>query len=181
MYQKKATRGFTFIELMVSIAIIGVLSVALLAGVDRIRKNARVAERVSDLKRVQAALDLYYAQNKAYPTTGDVWRGVCASYSAGGTYTANNGLVIPGLAPTYIPRIPVDPQSNPASNANCYLYRSNGIDYAFRIDAVAEFTSADYLSRSELVDPYRDGVANTVVDGVSPSAWKVYSPGGVGF
>jgi len=166
MYRKKSTRGFTFVELMGSIAIIGVLSAVVLSGVDRVRKNARVAQRVSDLKRVQAALDLYYAQNKAYPTTGDVWRGVCASYSAGGTYTANNG------------RIPVDPQSNPSVDTNCYLYRSggnpDGTDYAFLVHQVTELSNgssgASYAKYPEFYDSIRP-----------TSAWKVSSPGGTGF
>lgn len=178
MYQKKSTRGFTFVELMVSIAIIGVLSAVVLSGVDRVRKNARVAQRVSDLKRVQSALDLYYAKNRSYPVTGGAWRGVCASYSAGGTYTANNGLVIPGLAPTYIPRIPVDPQGSPSSDYNCYLYRSggnpDGTDYAFLVHAVTELSDgssgASYAKYPEFYDSNR------------PTwAWKVSSPGGTGF
>ncbi len=171
MYRTK--RGFTFIELLVAMAIIGLLSTIILSGVSASRKSARVAQRISDMKRVQVALDLYYAKNKSYPIT-NAWRGVCLSYSAGGTYTAANGQVIPGLTPDYIQFIPIDPQSNTAVDANCYLYNSNGADYAFLVHQVAELSDgssgASYAKYPELVDPVR------------PTwAWKVSSPGGVNF
>lgn len=178
MFRKQSQKGFTFIELAVSIAIIGVLSTVILSSVNRARKSARVAQRVSDIKQVQAALDLYYAKNRLYPTTGGSWRGTCFSYSGGGSYTASNGLVIPGLAPTYIPRVPTDPQSNPSVDANCYLYRSggnpDGTDYAFLVHQVTELSDgssgASYAKYPEFYDSNR------------PTwAWKVSSPGGTGF
>jgi len=130
------------------------------------------------MKQVQVALEYYYTVNKVYPSTGGSanWRSEC---SAWGGYTASN--VIPGLVPVYLASMPTDPLVDKAGSKNCYLYTSDGTNYAFRIDSVTEFTSADYLSRSELVDPFRDGVANTVVDGTAPTAWKVYSAGAVGW
>ena len=92
--------------------------------------------------------------------------------------SAGNGLSIPGLAPTYISRIPVDPQSSPSNDNNCYLYRSggspDGTDYAFRVDSVTELSNgsagASYAKYPELYDSVRP-----------TSAWKVSSPGGVEF
>jgi prepilin-type N-terminal cleavage/methylation domain-containing protein len=168
---KRYTKGFTFIELMVAISIIGVLMLIVFSGVANTRKSARVAQRVSDMKKVQSALDLYYANNKSYPSTGGLWRGACSSYNGSGAYTANNGLVIPGLAPTYLIKIPTDPQSSDPDH--CYLYNSNGTDYAFLVHNITELSSgpgATYAKYPELYDPTR------------PTwAWKVSSPGGVGW
>ena len=164
-------KGFTVVELLISISIIGVLSTIVFASFSQAQKKSRIAKRISDIKQVQVALGYYYAVNKFYPSTSNVWRSQC---TGGGGVSAQD--VIPGLVPNYISSIPADPRMNTSANTSCYLYRSNGIDYAFRVDAVTEFTSADYLSRPELVDPYRDGVANAVVDGSTPTAWKVYTP-----
>jgi len=172
MYRKKG--GFTFIELLVAFSIIGVLMTIVVAGGSAARKSARVAQRVSDIKKVQSALDLYYANNKSYPSTSGAHRGICASYNGGGAYTTNNGLVIPGLAPQYINQVPADPQSSAAYDSNCYLYISNGTDYAFIIHQVVELSDgsagASYAKYPELVDPSRPTYA-----------WKVSSPGGVGW
>ena len=105
-------RGFTLIELLVVIAIIGILSSVVLASLNGSRQKGRDAKRISDIKQLQLALELYYDSNGAYPT----------SISA-----AN--IVTPG----YISVIPTDPSSNlpyayaalqgaPAIAANCVSY-----------------------------------------------------------
>lgn len=95
MSQKK---GFTLIELLVVIAIIGILSSVVLASLNSARLKSRDARRVSDLKQLQLALELYYDANSSnYPATLSL------------------------LAPTYIARIPNDPQT-----AVAYPYYANG-------------------------------------------------------
>ena len=66
----KRTRGFTLIELLVVIAIIGMLSSVVLASLNTARAKARDARRVSDLKQMQLALELYYDSNGSYPNPG---------------------------------------------------------------------------------------------------------------
>ncbi len=51
--------GFTLIELLVVIAIIGLLSTIALNSLDSARAGARDAKRLSDLKTIQKAMELY--------------------------------------------------------------------------------------------------------------------------
>lgn len=172
MYYKK---GFTVVELLVSISIIGLLSTIVFASFSQAQKRSRMAKRVSDLKQMQVALEYYYAVNKSYPNTGALWRSQCSWW---GSLAAND--VIPGLVPNYIASIPSDPKMDAAANTSCYIYMSDGSNYFVRAYNMVEFTYADYLSRPELVDPKWDGGANeSIVDGTTPWAWKVYSPGAV--
>lgn len=179
-YHKKtqrASRGFTFIELMVAVSIIGMLSTIILTAAAGTRKSARVAQRVADMKRVQSALELYYANNRAYPLSqGNTFASVCPAWGG-----LSQNAVIPGLVPDYINIIPVDPQTKPGSNQNCYIYISNGIDYAFLDHDVTELYAgpgATYSKYKELIDPGRDsGPDNSLVDGVGIWSWKVYSAG----
>ncbi len=102
----KEKRGFTLIELLVVIAIIGILSSVVLASLQTARAKSRDAKRISDLRQVQLALELYYDVNRAYP-------------SAITTAT----LVTPG----YIPSIPTDPTTGVSykysvRNATCTSY-----------------------------------------------------------
>lgn len=60
-------RGFTLIELLVVIAIIGILSSVVLASLSSARTKARDVRRVSDIRQIQVALELYYDAKSKYP------------------------------------------------------------------------------------------------------------------
>ncbi|MCG2694602.1 prepilin-type N-terminal cleavage/methylation domain-containing protein [Candidatus Parcubacteria bacterium] len=91
------TKGFTLIELLVVIAIIGILSSVVLASLNTARTKARDARRLSDIKQMQLALEMYYDDNGGYP--------VYATYA---TLVAGNDLPAGG----YLATMPVDPGSN---------------------------------------------------------------------
>ena len=64
-------KGFTLIELLVVIAIIGVLASVVLASLNNARKKSRDARRITDIKQVQLALELYFdgQASPSYPDT----------------------------------------------------------------------------------------------------------------
>ena len=82
----KKKQGFTLIELLVVIAIIGILSSVVLASLNSARTKARDAKRVSDVKQIQLALEMYYDDHTNYPT-----------------------VVSLDLLGSYLPTIPKDP------------------------------------------------------------------------
>lgn len=108
------TGGFTLIELLVVIAIIGILSSVVLASLNSARQKGRDARRISDVKQIQLALELYYDANGSYPT---------------GIYGTT--LTTPG----YISAVPTDPSDNTActdgTQSSCYDYdqTSSGSSY----------------------------------------------------
>jgi prepilin-type N-terminal cleavage/methylation domain-containing protein len=171
-------KGFTLIELLVVIAIIGLLSSVVLASLNTARSKARNAKRLSDLHQITNALEMYYDANGTYPVvtanTDTNWRSECATW---GGYAPSS--VIPGLVPTYLPSMPSDPSMDSAAqpySTSCYLYRSNGSDYA-----ILDHASPDipYTSRPTLIDPTRDSGSDIcAVDGTTIWSWKVSTPGG---
>jgi len=78
-------KGFTLIELLVVIAIIGLLSTLAVISLNNARQKSRDAKRVSDIKQIQTALELYYNDANGYPVTTGVASGGSIVYS-GTTY-----------------------------------------------------------------------------------------------
>ncbi len=102
-FLKSSRKGFTLIELLVVIAIIGLLSSVVLSSLNTARSKGRDARRISDVKQIQLALELYADQNLGrYPQT------LC---------TGTTGCI----APTYISTLPTDP----STGAN-YAYAALG-------------------------------------------------------
>lgn len=100
-------KGFTLIELLVVIAIIGLLSTLAVVALSSARQKARDSKRLSDLKQVQTALELYYTDNNAYPTaasTSTLGAGNFACLGSAGFGASGCAGAIMGLVPT-------DPQS----------------------------------------------------------------------
>ena len=104
---KKNKKGFTLIELLVVIAIIGLLATLSVIALNTARVKARDARRVSDVKQIQTALEMYFDQNSYYP------------------YPVTNG---PVPTSTYISSVPTNPQpvdtGCSATAGNNYIYNS---------------------------------------------------------
>lgn len=62
-------KSFTLIELMIVIAILGILAALISGQFITSLKKGRDARRKSDLDQTQKALEMYYEDNKAYPAT----------------------------------------------------------------------------------------------------------------
>lgn len=62
-------RAFTLIELLIVIAIIGILVAIVMSALNSARIKARDAIRKQDIKTIQTALQAYYMENGKYPVT----------------------------------------------------------------------------------------------------------------
>lgn len=66
---RKASRGFTLIELMVVLVIIGVLAALIVPNVLDRADDARVTAARTDIANLQQALKLYKLDNQRFPST----------------------------------------------------------------------------------------------------------------
>lgn len=64
---KKKSSGFSLVELIVIIAIIGILAAIVIASLSTARAKGRDAKRLNDLAQLQLALKLYSEANGEYP------------------------------------------------------------------------------------------------------------------
>lgn len=76
--KKAASRGFTIVELLIVIVVIGILAGLVVVTYNGIQKKARDTERKTDINALHGQLEAYQAQNGKYPTLTDVndstWR-----------------------------------------------------------------------------------------------------------
>jgi type II secretion system protein G len=92
-------RGFTLIELLVVIAIISVLSATIIASLNGARSKARDAKRLSEIRQIRTALELYSSSNGFKYPQGN-------GCTDGNVCNLSNLQTV--LAP-YLKSIPVDP------------------------------------------------------------------------
>lgn len=95
-------KAFTLIELLIVIAIIGVLAGLIIATTGVARPAARDAKRAANLDEIRTALEMYHTQNEAYPAAP----------------VGNLASDISGLAPRFISKIPIDPK-----NVDPFVYK----------------------------------------------------------
>jgi len=66
---KKNKKAFSFMELLTTIIIIGIIISTATVSFTKIRENSRDTKRIADVKQIQSALELYYSDNGEYPET----------------------------------------------------------------------------------------------------------------
>lgn len=69
---KKTTSGFTIVELLIVIVVIGILAAITIVSFNGVQSRARDAERTSDMKSLHKALEMFYIANGYYPAVSDV-------------------------------------------------------------------------------------------------------------
>jgi type II secretion system protein G len=105
-------KGFTLIELLVVIAIIGLLSTLAVVALGSARQKARDSKRLSDVKQMQNALELYYNDQNAYPTQGTAVSLGSTDYACLHAAAAPAGFAAAGCATPYMGLVPADPGNN---------------------------------------------------------------------
>lgn len=108
----KDVRGFTLIEIMVVVMILGILAAIVVPNVLGRIGDARIQASISDIQTIESALSLYRIDNFKYPTTEQGLRALverplesdAPNWKAGG----------------YLKKIPTDPWGND------YLYTQDG-------------------------------------------------------
>ena len=74
IFFRHRSKGFTLIELLVVIAIIGILASIITGSLASARARGRDAKRVADIKNIELALKLYYADNLTNADLTALWR-----------------------------------------------------------------------------------------------------------
>jgi len=72
MLKNRKKKGFTLIELIVVIAILGILAAVLIPRFGGFTEKARKTQALTDAKQIATAIDSFYAENDSWPTSDDL-------------------------------------------------------------------------------------------------------------
>lgn len=95
--------GFTMIELIVAIAVIGVLATIGTMSYSEVRQKARNDVLASELQQMQLALDVYKSENGHYPSLAASGCDSLYLTNRSGSRGSCGDNYIPGLVPDFIP------------------------------------------------------------------------------
>jgi general secretion pathway protein G len=110
MHKAWATKhGFTIIELLVTIVVIGILATIMIASYSGIQQRSRDSERASDTTQIRIAIEKYHADQSQYPS-------VCSADNVDCPASSLATLLGP-----YLKAVPHDPR-NTADSATDYRY-----------------------------------------------------------
>lgn len=110
--------GFTLIEIMIVVVILGILAAVIVPNVMDRPDMARVAAAKQDIAQISQALKLYRLDNQAYPSTDQGLQALIAK-------PATNP--VPGNWRKYLERLPKDPWGND------YQYLNPGVKGEFDV------------------------------------------------
>lgn len=112
-------KGFTLVELLVVIVIIGVLSTLAVAGVNIARSKARDAKRSADVAQLQRAFSLYATSIGKYPIS-ETLACITGGDAVSAELKAKGAMVLVPSDPIAKSTLPTDA----GANAHCYAYQS---------------------------------------------------------
>ena len=124
---QRLSRGFTIVELLIVIVVIAILAAITTVAYNGIQGRARDSQRVTDLRAIVKALELYKTSNGAYPNANPTAN--ASGWEVSTTGTAATNFLAALVSTSGISKVPVDPVNtgdpanlNPSRGANEYEY-----------------------------------------------------------
>jgi general secretion pathway protein G len=115
---KKMQSGFTLIEIMVVVVILGILASIVVPKIMSRPDQARIVRAQQDITSIENALNLYRLDNGSYPTTDQGLRALVQQPSGARNWSPGG----------YLKQVPIDPWNNqyqyvsPGSHSEIDIY-----------------------------------------------------------
>lgn len=142
-------KGFTLVELLVVVAILGILMVAVVVAINplEIMKKGRDSTRLSDMDSLRKAIDLSIADGGTLTVTATAGDSTVGTRAVGGTGYVNVDVA------QYLSTLPIDPRNgasfdDAAGNTvvGKYLYFSDGSTYELNTYLESSINASKYTT-----------------------------------
>ncbi|HEX8182757.1 MAG TPA: prepilin-type N-terminal cleavage/methylation domain-containing protein [Candidatus Saccharimonadales bacterium] len=121
---KRTQQGFTIVELLIVIVVIGILAALVITTYNGIQQKGRNTERTTDLKAIQGQLEAFYATNGRYPTSANL--GSTSATNVAFIQSEMKGLDKEALRDPKATATPLDYSLASSPTANKYSYAPSG-------------------------------------------------------
>lgn len=154
-------KGFTLIEILIVVGIIGLLASVVLSGLGSVRGRGRDTRRVADLRQVQQGLELYYTRCQRYPGGPATSGSSCGSGNPTTWQSLRTTLTGSGLGVTSVPSDPI--YSDDSTDGYKYAVSGDGQEYI--LQATLEDEQSPILNDSYRENPsgFSGGAVNCTV------------------
>jgi type II secretion system protein G len=141
-------QGFTLMELIVAMALLGILSVMVLGSYTATQRKKNDIKRKSDLSQMGKALELYYQDFERYPSATGNQMNACGATGSSTCTWGTSRMENQSTGVIYMAKLPKDPLGG-----QTYYYMSDATGTYYKIYAKLENTDDQDAYAGAYADP----------------------------
>lgn len=132
MSYRRLAKGFTVLEVLIVLAVFGLLVTLAVLSLNSARARTRDAQRLSDISVLRNGLSMYFSEKATFPVTAGLFLG---QPGANADVFTSDGFVARDAArpPIYLNRVPMGPTAN-----EYYYYHGGPNGYSLRFKTESE-------------------------------------------
>ena len=129
MTVKRISKGFTLVEILIVVVILGILAAIVIPQFTNASETAKSSSVISQLQTIRSQLELYQVQhNGSYPTMAQLWGNFTAKSDAAGTIGVDPLLFPYG---PYMQQAPSNPFTANATNTSLNAAAGVGVAWVY--------------------------------------------------